>query len=201
MSGSTAILLLASGLSSRMQGRDKLLEEVDGRPVLAHIAGEALASGAKTYVILPMNGFEGRRDCLEGLDIERLFTETPERGMGDTIATAMNKIAANAHDWILICPADMPEMNRDVIKAVLEACAISTQKIVRAHDSKGRAGHPVAFHNSLFAELRNLTGDEGAKVVIQASGHTPDVIDTKGRGATLDLDTPDAWRNWRAARG
>ncbi|MGB4829467.1 MAG: NTP transferase domain-containing protein, partial [Paracoccaceae bacterium] len=40
------ILILAAGASSRMGPGDKLTEPVAGRPMLAHLAGQALATGA-----------------------------------------------------------------------------------------------------------------------------------------------------------
>ena len=47
-----ATLLLAAGQSSRMGGRDKLLETVDGVPLLALLTARALRVGP-TFVTLP----------------------------------------------------------------------------------------------------------------------------------------------------
>jgi len=47
-----AILILAAGASSRMQGRDKLLELVDGVPLLRLQVQRALATGFPVYVAL-----------------------------------------------------------------------------------------------------------------------------------------------------
>ncbi|NBR54129.1 MAG: nucleotidyltransferase family protein, partial [Rhodobacteraceae bacterium] len=41
----TPILILAAGKSSRMRGRDKHLEEIDGVPLLRRLALAALALG------------------------------------------------------------------------------------------------------------------------------------------------------------
>ena len=48
-----AILLLAAGRSSRMKGRDKLAEQVDGQPLLSLICARARETGFPVYVTLP----------------------------------------------------------------------------------------------------------------------------------------------------
>ena len=45
------ILLLAAGSSSRMRGRDKLMEEVDGVPLIARAAGIARAATEGAVIV------------------------------------------------------------------------------------------------------------------------------------------------------
>ena len=201
MTPSIAILLLASGFSSRMKGRDKLLEPVESQSVLEHVTKEALKSGTQVYVALPAQGFEARKKALSNVDVSCLFIENPEQGMGQTISEAIRQIAQSPLDWVLICPADMPEMSQSIFGDVLEACATSDAKIVRACDQNGNRGHPVAFHKDLFPKLCALTGDDGAKSVVKKSTIEPMCVITRGNGATLDLDTVEEWHQWRAARG
>ncbi|HLQ19463.1 MAG TPA: NTP transferase domain-containing protein, partial [Tabrizicola sp.] len=47
------ILVLAAGASSRMRGRDKLLQPVKGRPILRYVTETALAAAAPVLVALP----------------------------------------------------------------------------------------------------------------------------------------------------
>ena len=47
------ILLLAAGASSRMRGGDKLLERVDGVPLVRRQVLAALATGCEVVVCLP----------------------------------------------------------------------------------------------------------------------------------------------------
>jgi len=46
------ILILAAGASSRMRGTDKLLEQVGGQPLIAHVAAVALATGCPVSVTM-----------------------------------------------------------------------------------------------------------------------------------------------------
>ena len=49
------ILILAAGQSSRMRGRDKLLEPVDGVPKLRRLAIECLSQSDAVFVALPQS--------------------------------------------------------------------------------------------------------------------------------------------------
>ena len=63
------IILLAAGQSSRMRGRDKLLEMVDGQPLLRRQAAMALAvTDAPVLVALPAAPHP-RYDAIEGLAV------------------------------------------------------------------------------------------------------------------------------------
>ena len=55
------ILILAAGSSSRMQGRDKLLETIDRVPLLRRTVNSALGTDHPVYVTLPQ---QPHRDML-----------------------------------------------------------------------------------------------------------------------------------------
>jgi CTP:molybdopterin cytidylyltransferase MocA len=44
-----------------------------------------------------------------------------------------------------------------------------------------------------------LSGDEGARAILRR--HPPRLLALPGRHAVTDLDTPEDWARWRAARG
>ncbi|MEM9524812.1 MAG: nucleotidyltransferase family protein, partial [Pseudomonadota bacterium] len=69
-----------------------------------------------------------------------------------------------------------------------------------AADEDGRQGHPVLFSSALFTRLMALEGDDGARSVIKAAGGGVHLIPLPGGRARRDLDTPEAWRAWRAER-
>src|SRR6516162_7098517 len=70
-----AAVLLAAGLSRRMAGRNKLLIEILGEPLVRRSAKVYLAAGADVYVVL---GHEGDlvREALAGLPLS--FVENPQ---------------------------------------------------------------------------------------------------------------------------
>ena len=59
---------------------------------------------------------------------------------------------------------------------------------------QGKRGHPVIFSRMLFGELLKAPMDQGAKAVVNAHRDDTLEIDTKDAGITLDIDTPELYR-------
>ncbi|CAN0587772.1 unnamed protein product, partial [Ectocarpus sp. 12 AP-2014] len=100
------ILLLAAGASRRMRGRDKLLQEVDGQPLIARAAEIALATGAQVVVTLPPPPHP-RYAALAGLDVRTIPVPDAGEGMGASIRTGIAALPP-ATPAAMILLADLP---------------------------------------------------------------------------------------------
>lgn len=190
------ILIPAAGSASRMRGADKLLEPVEGVPVLARLAAAAVAAGARVLVTLPdeASAFAlGRRRALAGRAVEILPVAAAE-GMAASIRAG----AAATGGALMVLPADMPEIGAAEIGAVWAAAERAPDRIWRGAGADGTPGHPVIFPPSLRAELAALSGDTGGRAIIDR--HGAGLVRLPGRAAILDLDTPEAWAAWRRDR-
>jgi molybdenum cofactor cytidylyltransferase len=193
-------ILLAAGASRRMNGRDKLLEDAGGEPVLRRTARALLDSAADEVLVVLRPGDEARRAALEGLEVG--VVENPEavEGMASSIRAGLARAAPEA-DAVVLALADMPEVSAAHVDALIEAFDPGAGRaICRAADAEGRPGHPVLFGRRFFESLARLTGDEGARDILRANADFVTLAPTPGRGARLDLDTPEAWAAWREAR-
>ena len=59
---------------------------------------------------------------------------------------------------------------------------------------QGKRGHPVIFSRALFGEVLSAPADQGAKAVVNAHRAETLEIDTENVGITLDIDTPELYR-------
>ena len=59
---------------------------------------------------------------------------------------------------------------------------------------------PVLFGRRFFETLANLQGDRGARDVVKDAAEFLVDVPTKGQSAVIDLDTPEAWDDWRNNR-
>nr|WP_281244902.1 nucleotidyltransferase family protein [Albimonas pacifica] len=190
--------MLAAGASSRMQGRDKLLEEVGGEPVLRRSARALVASGADEVIAVLRPGDEARRAALSGLAVTLVENPEAAEGMAASIRRGLSAADPEA-DAVLLALADMPEVASAHADALIEAFDPARgAAICRAADAEGRPGHPVLFGRRFFESLSRLTGDEGARDILRTNADFVRLVKTEGRGARLDLDTPEAWAAWRA---
>lgn len=194
-------VLLAAGGSSRMgAGRHKLLEEVDGVP-LVRLSAERLAASGVDEVVVALGARSNEiRAALSGLGVRMVENPVWEEGMASSLRAGLAAIAPTA-DAALIALADMPEVDGTLIDRLLAAFDPEEGRvIVRPVGPSGRPGHPVLFGRRFFEALGQLSGDAGARDVVRE--HLDYVVDlgVETEAATVDLDTPEAWAAWRAAR-
>ena len=166
------VIVLAAGRSARFRaasgGQDKLQAHLGTLSVREHTIAAVQASG------LPFHVVEAAHTAHIALP-----------GMGDSIATGV-RACAEAAGW-LILPADLPLVQPQTLRTVAQALLSHT--VVQAV-YLGQRGHPVGFAATCGPELMALTGDQGARAVLQA--HAPYALAVDDAGCIHDVDTPEA---------
>jgi len=194
-------VVLAAGKSSRMGGRDKLLEPVAGAPLLRHVV-RALAASAIDEIVVVLPPDPGKRlAALAGTTARVVSNPRAAEGMGTSVGAGVTGLRADA-DAVLIVLADMPEVTApDFDRLIAAFDPAEGRAIVRAVTEAGRAGHPVLFGRRFFEPLRALEGDRGARSLIEDDPEFVVDVILPGAAAATDLDTPEDWDAWRAGRG
>ena len=83
--------------------------------------------------------------------------------MGTSIASGVAALHADS-DAVLVALGDEPMLGAASLRRVVERYRAGGYPIV-VPTYKGTRGHPVLFDRAVFAELRELTGDQGARSV------------------------------------
>lgn len=173
-----------------MRGADKLLEPVQGRPLLRRQAEQALATGHPVLVSLRPQD-RARRNALTGLPVTIL--EVPDAATG--LSASLRAAARTVQTALLVLPGDMPDLTTADLAQVIAAFAQAPDQCHRGA-SGDRPGHPVIFPARLLPEFAGLTGDEGARAIL--ARHGAKLVPLPQAHALTDLDTPEDWANWRA---
>lgn len=189
------ILIPAAGASHRMRGGDKLVELVDGVPMLRRQAQIARAVCVQVIVTLRAED-EARRQALAGVDVTVLTVADAAEGMAASIRAGA-KAATGA---VMILPADMPELNMGDLRMMIEAFDQAPQAILRGASRDDGPGHPVIFPADLRGALQDLRGDEGGRRILVQHAARIKLIALPDHHALTDLDTPEAWAAWRKGR-
>ena len=173
-----AAILLAAGHARRF-GAPKLLQDLHGKPVIRWSA-EFLCGApvGETLVVVPP-GHEQMARVLSGLPVRLVVNPAPADGMASSIVCAVNALSAGV-EAAVIALADEPVLRREVLDRVVARHRSGGVSIV-VPKYRDVPGHPVLFDRAVFGELRALTGDSGARSVVER--------DTK-RVAVLELDEP-----------
>lgn len=187
---SVAIVLLAAGASTRMRGGDKLLEMIDGTPLILQQLRRCCAVSGDVTLALP-KGDRKRRAWVT--DSPARVIEVADQAMSASIRAGVTGCRADA---LMIVLADMPEVTVADMEAMVAAHLEAPDRIIQA-TSGDRGGLPVVFPKRLFDALCALQGDRGAKALVRAEQAVPCPLPQAH--ALTDLDTPEDWAAWRAA--
>ncbi|WP_367156123.1 NTP transferase domain-containing protein [Methylomonas sp. HYX-M1] len=178
-------ILLAAGSATRF-GADKLLHPLTGDETVASQACRRLLHATGSVIAVVRQEDKPLAERLLSLGATVAFCAQAERGLSASLACGV--AAAPASNAVLIALADMPWIQPASIAAI--ARAMYAGAWIAAPAYRGRRGHPVGFSPLLRAELLGLTGDQGAKPVLQNHDGRVTLIDCDDPGVLLDIDTP-----------
>jgi molybdenum cofactor cytidylyltransferase len=169
-------ILLAAGSAERF-GAQKLLQELDGKPLIRWTA-EALDAVVpdRMFVVVPPHAGKIRA-ALSGLRVTFVENRRAEEGIGTSIAAGAAVIDDDA-DGVLVTLADVPFGPSLILPAVVQRFRKEGADVVTP-SYRGTPGHPVLFGRSILPELRALSGDRGARSIVEAD---------PARVTTLELD-------------
>ncbi|MCX7150319.1 MAG: molybdopterin-binding/glycosyltransferase family 2 protein [Rhodocyclales bacterium] len=185
-----AALVLAAGSSRRMGGANKLLQPVGGIAMLRRVVNAALASHCSSVRVVTGAGADAAQACLDGLDVQ--FVNNPEHatGMASSLRCGLAALPADA-DAVVVLLADMPWIDGGHIDRLLAAFDPQQPRII-APVRDGRRGNPILWPRKLFAEMAAVSGDVGAREVLQRHASQIDSVAFDDDAIFADLDTPQA---------
>jgi len=185
-----AAVVLAAGHSSRM-GDNKLLVELDGQPLIRHAVRAALASRAHPVVVVTGNQAERVRAALTGLDVVFAHNSDFASGMASSLRTGVMAVPNAAA--AMICLGDMPRvtaMHLDQLIAAFGEAGDDGTIIVPTCERK--RGNPVVWGRDHFGEIGELSGDVGARSLIERHASRVRTVAIDDPAILVDVDTPDA---------
>ena len=183
-------VVLAAGLSSRMQGQHKLLLPVDGQPAVRRTVSALAAAGPEEIVVV--TGFRGRAVMDALADMPVTFQSNPRYEEGQMTSVAAGVAALRAPcSVVLVCLADQVLLETADYRELIDAFAAMPHGSILIPVFNGQRGNPVAFSASYAAEVisghvnpgcRKLIAEHPDEVFIHEAAHDRFVI---------DMDTPE----------
>jgi molybdenum cofactor cytidylyltransferase len=162
-----SVVILAAGLSSRM-GRPKQLLPYKGITLLQQAIGCASASDCSCHLVVL-----GANAALVSKEIDQAKTHITlnpawEEGMASSIRNGMQNLLtlAPGTEGVVLMVCDQPYVTPSLLNSLVTT-HLQTGKPVVTSGYGNVTGPPVFFHHSLFPELLRLTGDSGAKKIVQ----------------------------------
>jgi molybdenum cofactor cytidylyltransferase len=190
-------LLLAAGMSRRMGGPNKLLQDVGGEAMVARsLQSLRKAQVDDIVVVLGHNGALVREAVLKGGADKRIrFAENPNyaEGLSTSLQAGLAVLPENA-DAVLVCLADMPAVTPQQIDRLIAAFNPIEQRAICVPTFQGKRGNPILWARRFVPEMRKLAGDVGARHLIGENAETVCEVEMGDAAVLTDLDTPEALR-------
>ena len=180
-----AAVVLAAGGSTRL-GQPKQLVQVDGECLVNRAVRVALAAGADPVFVALGAQFE---TVLEHLKYDEppvrvLVNHAWRSGMASSIALGAAAAGRVDADALLVLACDQPAVTPRHLR---ELMLTSKCEHVVASAYAGRRGVPAIFPELAFHALQDLSGDWGARTLLQRA----EVLTVPLPGGEFDVDTPD----------
>ncbi len=175
-------------------GEPKALLPIDGQTFIERIVAALKRSGLERIIVVLGFDAEILRQKIAHLAVEVVVNPNYKQGQLSSLQAAVRHLESDSScDGMLVHLVDHPYIDPQLVGVMLRQFNESKKFIVvpRHH---GKRGHPVIFARALFSELLNAPIAEGAKAVVNAHRDETLEIDTEDVGITLDIDTPELFR-------
>jgi molybdenum cofactor cytidylyltransferase len=172
-------------------GRNKLLVDLEGKPLVRHVAEAAGGSAASPIVVVTGNGRENVETVLAGLPIS--FVDNPDfsKGLSTSLKRGLNTLPEDC-DAAIILLGDMPKVGSGLIDKLIAAFNPAEDRAICVATRRGKRGNPVLWARRFFPEMLAIEGDVGAKQIMGAYPELVCEVEAEDDAPLLDIDTPDA---------
>jgi len=193
-------ILLAAGTSSRL-GRDKQKLSAGGKTFLRGVAESLGAVASPLVVVLPAERPELARDLSE-TPAEVVLNEQSNLGMGTSLALAARALLSRAAalDFVLVALVDQPLVSRALFEDLL-AAARGARGFAACDYGAGAWGAPACFPSPELPALAGLSGERGARSLLEPVGSRGELALVPFPGGRFDVDTEDDYARLLAELG
>jgi molybdenum cofactor cytidylyltransferase len=187
-------IVLAAGGSTRM-GRPKMLLPAGSGTLLSAAVAPLLEAGLNpVVVVLGDRAEEIRRNAALPTDPRLVFVVCADWAAGMSSSLKCGLEACADADAVVIALGDQPGVTAKRVRMVTAAFGPGRDLVVPVH--REIPAHPVLFGRSLFSELEALSGDVGAREVVQR--HEGEAVRIEIE--TLpDIDTEEDYERFKAS--
>jgi len=188
--------VLAAGQSTRFRAAGgssatKLVEKLNGKPIVRMAAEAALASKARPVIVVTGHARSSVEAALMGLDVQTAYNPDFSSGLASSLRVGLTAMPADIGGAVVLL-GDMPWIEARLINALIDAFLANERALAAAPTRDGRRGNPVLLGRGLFEAAMRLQGDEGARRLIGSLGAGELVeVEAPDAGVVVDVDTPN----------
>jgi len=195
------VVILAAGASSRFVeelGVPKQLLKVGSKNLIQRAISVAKRINPESISVVLGKHDEAVISAGLPKGVNVLKNENWQSGMASSLRLGMLSMITARVEKVLVLLVDQPGVCAVALRGMLSVMKESKKGIVASRFEKNEEtmviGPPVIFDQKYFEEFQTLTGDVGAKSLIQKYVEDCAVVDLKE--AQWDIDTKKDWENF-----
>jgi len=181
-------ILLAAGQSKRMNGKNKLTEKIKNVPLIKHSVKNILLSSVDELIVVL--GYQ--KEIIEKIidkhtKIKFVFNKEFDSGMASSIKMGLDHLSENTEAFF-VCLGDMPMVNYGIYNELIK---FRSQKNILVPTYKSKQGNPVLFHKSMKKKIMNISGDFGAKKILELNKDKTLKLEINNQGIVKGFNTQE----------
>ncbi len=189
-SNNVAALVLAAGSSRRAGDTNKLLYRHRGKSIVGSVIESVLDSSVAASLVVTGHEKQLMQNAIDQYDIDVCHCAKHTEGMAHSLAAGISQL--QSYDAVLVCLADMPHVNCDVINQILSAAGTRLAENIVVPVYKKQRGNPVLVGRTFFDSLLQNEGDRGARYLIKQYPDQVVEVEVDSESILQDYDTLEA---------
>ena len=189
-----AILVLAAGESSRMK-TPKQLVKIGINFLLEIVLSKAKAININhVYCVLGANDVLIRKE-ISSANTHFIHNTNFKKGLSSSIAYGIShlKTTTNSYDAVLVLLGDQPAIEKTYLNEMIALFNEDQSKIIASNYGK-KLGVPAIFPRSYFSKLQKMSGDFGAKDILNNNSN---VVYINKQTNFIDIDIEEDLQNFK----
>ncbi len=187
-----AAVVLAAGRSSRMAPQHKLLiKNQAGSAMVARVVDHVLATTARPVIVVVGHRADEVRAALAGRAVQFVYATAYADGLAASLRTGINAVPKGTQA-ALVCLSDMPLVTGPMMQRLIDAYDPDEGRSVVVPTYQGKMGNPVLWDRRFFAEITHLSGDMGARLLLDRHAEDVAPLDLGDDAVLRDFDTVES---------
>jgi molybdenum cofactor cytidylyltransferase len=186
-----AAIILAAGQSRRMGAANKMSVDVDGAPMISHATDAVLASKADPVIVVVGHDPDVVRTILADCAVTFVENKDFAKGLSTSVIHGVNALPDDTNAF-LVCLGDMPRISADQIDRLIAAFDPVENRAICVPTFKGKWGNPILFERRFIEEIKGLTGDRGARALLDSYPELVCEVEMSDDSVLIDVDTPES---------
>jgi len=191
-------ILLAAGCSSRMDGENKLIKEINGIPLIKHTIKNILGSSIdEIIVVLGHDKYLIENIIEKNKKIKFIYNDNYKTGISSSIKKGLNNISERTEAFF-VCLGDMPNVNQNIYNKLIKALRNYNRKLKPIHRKEiiiptyeNKYGNPILFSKLMKKKIMTIDGEIGAKKIIELNKSKVLRVPFKKNSILIDFDTQE----------